>query len=388
MAITLQDNPPDYSSVQDNLIFTVAEVAHTADPVTYPNYKFIGDVYIADALVARIKKVPDPVTKIGIFNVGQIVRNYITAIFNPVANSVLAQEMGDGEFSLDVIMKFGEEYSYTMFTDLLEDDERTFFNNYNSKGHFTSLFDLADKIVSDRPLITPVRCDSSFNFITYFAASSDPFDIIIKTYGSALLQTITIPVTPVFQNHNFIFNLSKDAINANTPGAINSGVQYYTVEVDPGTVYRFNRDCECMYEVFTLHFLNKYGGFESKDFAKVSRKTISIEKKDFGKLPYSVDSSGVYSYKNANNVYNESRSVYSSQFKEKMTLNSDFLTDAEYRWLEQLVLSPMVYIEVDGSFFPIVITETNYEPKKVINDELTNLTISIEFGETMNAQFR
>ena len=94
------------------------------------------------------------------------------------------------------------------------------------------------------------------------------------------------------------------------------------------------------------------------------------------------------SYRNSNNVYNESRSVYSSQFKEKMSLNTDLLTDTEYLWLEQLVLSPMVYLEENGYFFPVVITENNYEPKKVINDDLTNLNISIEFGEQNNTQYR
>lgn len=151
---------------------------------------------------------------------------------------------------------------------------------------------------------------------------------------------------------------------------------------------QFNIRCECVYEVFTIHFLNKYGGFESKSFDKVSRKTVSIERKDFGKLPYSVDLSGVVSYSNTNKVYNESRSVYSSQYKEKLVLNSDLLTDAEYTWLQELVLSPLVYVEDNGYFFPVVITDNNYEQKKYVNDELTNLVLTVEFGEQLNTQYR
>ena len=109
--ITIQATPPAYSSVHGDLIYTVAEVVHTADPITYPNYKFIGDVYINSTLVARIKKVPDPVTKIGIFNVGQVVRNYIATTFNPTANSLVAQSLSLGQFNLSVTMKFGEEYA-------------------------------------------------------------------------------------------------------------------------------------------------------------------------------------------------------------------------------------------------------------------------------------
>ncbi len=71
-----------------------------------------------------------------------------------------------------------------------------------------------------------------------------------------------------------------------------------------------------------------------------------------------------------------------------MTLNSDLLTDAEYIWLQDLILSPMVYIEDSGYFFPCVITDNDYEPKKYINDDLSNLVINIEFGKQQNAQYR
>lgn len=396
MAITVQSYPAAYSSVQDDLIYTVAEVVKTADPTTYPNYKFIGDVYVGGVLVKRLKAVPNPTTLIGIFNVGQIVRNYIATTFNPTASNIVAQRLGVEEFFLSVQMKFGEEYSYTEYTNLTTDSARVFFNHYNGRlvGGTTALT-LLDKPLSDRPATTPVRDDSSFNLIPFFATDTDVITVRIKTYdySNTLVTSYNPTVTPSAANELIVINASKAAINAGSPGAINDSIKYYTVEFDTPNIsddvtYRFDLKCEAIYDVYTLHFLNKYGGFESKDFDKVSRKTINIEKKDFGKLPYSVDSSGVVTYKNANGVYNESRSVYSSQYKEKMTLNSDFLNDAEYVWLEQLVLSPMVYIEQDGYFFPVVISETNYERRKVRNDELTNLTLSIEFGNQLNAQFR
>jgi len=396
MAITIQATPAAYSSVQDDLIYTVAEVAHTADPVTYPNYKFIADVYVAGVMVARVKKVPDPTTNIGIFNIGQIVRNYIATTFNPTAATLVAQRLGAGEFSISVQVKFGEEYSYTTYTNLTVDSARTFFNNYNGRliGGTTSLTQL-DKALTDRPYATPVHCDSSFNFIPFLATDTDNITVTVKSYdySNTLVTTLNSTVTPGAANELIIINASKAAINSASPGMINDSIKYYTVlfttpNISDDVTYKFDMTCEVINEIYTLHFLNKYGGFESKDFTKVSRKTINIEKKDFGKLPYTVDSSGAVSYKNANNVYNESRSVYSSQYKERMTLNSDLLTDDEYTWLEQLVLSPMVYIEQSGYFFPVVISETNYEPKKHVNDDLTNLTLNIEFGEQLNAQFR
>lgn len=392
MAYTIQATPVVLSSIQGDLIYTVAYPEHTSDPVTYPNYKFVGDVYVGALLVARLKAVPNPVTNIGIFNIGQVVRNYIATVFNPTA-VVDCQRMGVGEFNLKVTMKFGEEYSYTTYTNLVVDSERTFFNNYNGRlfGTLTSLAGLSNKPVTDRPVISTVQCGTGFNLVPYLPSTTGAVTLTIKSYNysNTLYATNTTIFTPGAAYELAIINCSPTAINTLFPGAANDYTKYYTVEFGSGaTVLQFNIRCECVYEVFTLHFLNKYGGFESKSFDKVSRKTISIEKKDFGKLPYTVDVSGVVSYSNTNKVYNESRSVYSSHFKEKMVLNSDLLTDAEYRWLKELVLSPMVYLEEGGYFFPVVISENNYETKKVINDELTNLTISIEFGMTENAQSR
>ena len=386
--ITIQATPAAYSSVQGDLIYTVAEVAHTADPITYPNYKFIGDVYINSVLVARIKKVPDPIIRIGIFNVGQIVRNYIATTFNPAANSLIAQSLSAGQFNLSVTMKFGEEYAYTAYYTLVTDSARVFFNNYNGRGQLANVSTKANIFASNRPLATSL-INSSFNFVPFFAAAAGPYSLSISTYNysNVLITTSTYSFSPGAINDLTIFNFSTSGINAQFAGLITANVKFYTVNIGVST-YRFDVTCEPINPIFTVHFLNSYGGFESKDFAKVSRKTIVIEKKDFGKLPYTVDSSGVVSYKNSNNVFNESRSVYAAQYKDKLTLNSDNLTDAEYIWLQELVLSPMVYIEESGSFFPCVVVATDYEPKKYINDDLTNLTINVEYGTQLNAQYR
>ena len=48
----------------------------------------------------------------------------------------------------------------------------------------------------------------------------------------------------------------------------------------------------------------------------------------------------------------------------------------------------MVYLQDGDYFIPVLIKSNNYEPKKVINDDLTNLTLSIEFGTQLQAQSR
>lgn len=387
MAYTITYTPPVYSSVHDSLVYTVSYPEHTSDPVTYPNYKFIGDVYIGAVLVARIKKVPDPITAIGIFDVGQIVRNYLTTVFNPSAASLVAQQMGDGVFSVSVQMKFGEEYAFTDTLNSVTDSARVFFNNYNGRltGITSSLSSFTNKIATNRPLANQTFLTTPFNFISYFPIVGTGISIVVTPTGGGIAYSGTITPSASFVLQ--VINVSPVALNATQAGTITANTTSYTVVIG-GQTFTFSLICEAQYTTYMVHFLNQYGGFESKLFTKVSRRTFDVTRKDFGKLPYTVDSGGIVTFKNANGVYNESRSAYSEQYKEKLQLNTDNLTDAEYIWLQDLILSPMVYIEQGGYFFPCVITDNNYEPKKNVNDDMSNLTINVEFGNQLNSQYR
>lgn len=390
MALTIQYSPGTYFSTQGDLIFTVVDIVKASDPITYPDYKYICDIYVSSILVARLKSVPRPDNKIGIFNIANIVRNYIAANFNP-ANSLLAQTLGDTEFSISVIIKFGEEYGFTTYADLLTDSARVYFNSYNGRllGTLTNLSAYAGKAATVRPTNTPVYSGAKHCFIPYFNTGTSSLTVNAKSYNAAgtLLITITLVTNPTVTNTIYLFDVGPTVLLALNAAFFNNA-DYYTLDFNGANTYRFNTKCESTYEVFTMHFLNRFGGFESRDFTKVSRKVLDIEKHDFGKLGYDMDVSGVLTYKSTNGVYNETRSVYSSQYKEKLTLNTDLLTDAEYTWMADLILSPMVFIEMDSYFLPVALAANNYEFKKNINDELTNLTINLEFGEQFNAQYR
>ena len=387
MALTIVYTPPAYSSIQDDLIYTVSETVKTADPVTYPNYKFIADVYVGGVLVARVKKVPDPVTGIGIFNVSQIVRNYLKVIFDPTTGTLVSQIMGPGIFNLSVQMKFGEEYAFTSYYNVTDDIARTFYNNYNGrlKGQSTSLSPFLNTIASNRPVNSEVLFSSSYCFIPYFPTTTNVVHVIVTPYGDGIQYEADI--TPADANNLLVLNVGPQNLIYLQPGTITPATTTYSVQVGTLT-YWFKVTCEPTYQPYTLHFLNQYGGFETKIFSKVSHNTIDIERKDFGKLRYQVGSDGVPFYKTPNKVYNESRSTYSVQYVEKMSLNSDLLPDDEYIWLQELIVSPMVYLEDGGYFFPCIIAANNYEPKKNVNEDLSNLTINIEFGTQLNAQYR
>lgn len=378
--ITLNSNPGSYYSAHGDLIFVVS-----SDNSDETDFKYIADIYVNGDLQVRLKRVPNPGTEFGVFNIGDIVRNYILTKLNPTANALRAQELSAGEFYVDVQVKFGEEYGGTLYTNVLTDSSRRYYNHYNGQmiGGQTILPNYSNKVASNRPYSVDIDFADDFVFIPYFPLNSNPIAVKVTKDNGA---NVTFNVTPTSGLYLQILNVSPAVVNSLSPGFITGSTLYYTVQFGTTSVYKFNIECSGRYETVRLHFLNKLGGFESKNFNKISRKNISIEKQGYSVLPYLIDGAGAVSYYTANKVYNDIAPIYFSSYNEQMVLNSDFISDDEYTWLQELLVSPRVYIEQNGYFIPVDITERTYEVRKQVNDKLTNITITVTTDANYNAQ--
>jgi hypothetical protein len=84
--------------------------------------------------------------------------------------------------------------------------------------------------------------------------------------------------------------------------------------------------------------------------------------------------------------------VYAATYRYQLALNSAALTDAQFQWLEDLITSPVVYVEqyVQGStlYVPVQLTTDEYEFRKRINDKVSIMSINIQFSEPNASQLR
>jgi hypothetical protein len=149
----------------------------------------------------------------------------------------------------------------------------------------------------------------------------------------------------------------------------------YVIQDAPSSTIKIPYSTCTNYDSYRLHFLNKFGGFDSVTFDRVSRVNEEIERKSFKKLYGST--SGRWSY----NTYDRGITNYDTAIKDRLVLNSDWLTESEYAWLEELVSSPEVYWDNGNELWAVNITDSNYEKKKVVNDKLFNLTIAVEITQ-------
>lgn len=128
---------------------------------------------------------------------------------------------------------------------------------------------------------------------------------------------------------------------------------------------------ECKYEAKTIIFKNKFGVFETLPFFKRSVNAIDIKKEEFVNK---FVSGGTYDttkhqYRNIN---------YES--REKLTLNSGYVTEIENESYKQLLLSDQVWLYDTKGIIPLNIETSNLELKDIRNDKLFQYTIDFKYS--------
>jgi hypothetical protein len=134
--------------------------------------------------------------------------------------------------------------------------------------------------------------------------------------------------------------------------------------------------------MFRLHWLNRLGGFDCFNFDRYYTETSQIERK-FYKRPYGNVTSGSWSYavsdRNNVNMINTSRKQF--------VIQTNWISETEAEWLEELMTSPVVYLEESATVLKAVnIIDTSYETKYRQKDKVFNLSLTIELTYDYKSQ--
>ena len=172
-------------------------------------------------------------------------------------------------------------------------------------------------------------------------------------------QLLTIGVGPL--------NLSSSG----TP--ISSSCAYYTVKAvmqdsanqeDPANWFAFRRynieGPACGYDGVRFAWKNEFGVWDYYTFTLQSDSSFAIERNSFEQsfVDFSTTSTTV--------AYNRERrgsSQFYNSLDQVQTANTNWLSQAEADWLRELFFSTNVYQQIDGNFFPVVISSANVVEK-------------------------
>ena len=154
------------------------------------------------------------------------------------------------------------------------------------------------------------------------------------------------------------------------------------------------------YVPIRLAWINQWGTWDYYTFTQKSIKTINTSGTTYNQLPGTWNDSQYYPY-----GYKGGKKTFRVNAVEKIIMNSDFVTEVNSDWFEELTNSPEIYILKEwespttfaGATFgpmellnqystPVRLTSTTFTKKTVANDKLIQYTFEVEKSKTSRTQ--
>jgi hypothetical protein len=391
VAITIQEEPNDICPVYSDIIYTLSS-SNSAQT----NFKFVAVVKNASGtILAKLKAPIYTGTNYGVFNLSRIFQNYVTFDFT---QATLQPSKCSNSF-IAYSVEFGEEYNGTEYLNLTSDTGKYAWNGLYSVWESETIADYQiDFPSTTRKFLTTIRrrrvTRAQYDYLYFMrGAIGGVTKVEVKAYdaaGSATTSVISQSFNTSANKDEYLLRVAAGVANLNliasgnllsgTAGnIIPAGTVYYTIQLknnldDAGSeAYRFDIVEECSkYSPRVLYFLNRLGGFETLRCSMLNRDTYQVERKTLKRNTYGFTGTTYRRDSTAHGV-----ASYSTTKTKKVILNTDFLNDIEWAWVDELISSPIVYL--DGTI-PVNVINTALEVFD-LNDGVQQLRIEVEYTE-------
>jgi hypothetical protein len=141
-------------------------------------------------------------------------------------------------------------------------------------------------------------------------------------------------------------------------------------------------DCDTNYTPYELHWLNRWGGFDSFVFDGKSNQTTDINK-TFAKYSPDRISGTSLSY----STYAQRTRAFNTATSESYSLNSRLLQDFESVGLEDLISSPEVYWRSEAGFVSANVSGRTYQHAKSENGLVFSLALDMTIDNSDERQW-
>jgi hypothetical protein len=178
-------------------------------------------------------------------------------------------------------------------------------------------------------------------------------------------------------------NLEDQSFNTSIRPSTQANLAYYTINIFDNSgdyitkTYRFDI-AECSrYTPIQLAWVNSLGAWDYYTFELASLKKLNIQRETFRKPFGNWGAGATYTY----SQYESGDTIYKIEADKQYTVNSDWLNDLDFEWLQELLMSKEVqFVNENGDFTPVIITDTDYEFKQDVNNKLNNLQLTFKLG--------
>ena len=382
MSITINSNPPSGSTAQDDLWHVAtSSFSGTTD------MKYIFEVYVGGVKKVSVRQFPEPSNGKGYFNAGATVRNSITFNwFEPLGTAYVYQPNVSGEMGVQYEIRVGDEVNGVIAVNQASATTQVF--NYIAplfKRRAIGISTKLNKWLTNRPNYANTKLGENL-YIPFYTNTS--LNLKCSTYNESNNLIATASGTTTAVTNGFVqMNIGSSAISTNLGITIDDSVKYYEVWFNSFDKIRVNVVCNPKYEPINIHFMNAWGMWDSLRFDLVSKLNLNVERKSYEQRDYRFNGNSV-DYKSASNRYYEGATNYSNKATYTYKLTADALTDDEYTWMADIITSPQILMEIDGYFYPVTLTDNNYEFSKNVFNKLKPLELTFNMNQTRYSQLR
>ena len=389
MAITIYDEPQKYSTAGNPLVFTFS-----SDETAQPNFSFIVEVYVNGSLHST-HQVFRQFNTLSKFDCSGIMASTLSSPLIVDGTLTTFYDSAINEYYIIVYEKYGttpttqdDATSSTLYAfngSLRHPDWIDFdYQNYNADTNNSTSPRL---FLTSWPRAKRYYCGLEERVFLGIICDDTGMNLRVRIYNSSGSQIATDLVSVTLSNF-IVFDASPSTIIANT--SITQGnfdaAAYYTIEARPtgggaysgaSEAFRIDIDLEChRYETKRLHWLNKFGMWDSFTFTLVSVDSTAVESYGYQREKGVWDNTS-YTYPR----YQGENVTFAKRATDQLILNSDWISQEVQQWLvRSLYESPVVYLEQENGteFEPVNITNSSYQFKTRRRDGLIQEQITIE----------
>tara|TARA_R110000737_G_scaffold34963_2_gene53741 strand:- start:507 stop:1739 length:1233 start_codon:yes stop_codon:yes gene_type:complete len=410
MAITIQDQPdiayvyPAYSPIE--YLVSSTNTAQTG-------FKIICKVYYEALLVSTQQINIRPSTTQAILSIQDVVKSFVTSQYSLLnGDSVNVQETTINAFSV----VFQEYYNGALQGSTETSSSVSVYNASPTYIQFASNewqdYQVADNILAEDKFLSgfdniadnsaglssatnwlKVKDDQKLQIQWLQRTASVNEEIIFQTLDASFSVISTSTLNLGLKNKGYYsLDIGRQEVGAHswdTPPVFTNAkyfaiVIYYDTFSAPISKWYFYEidECNTNYTSYELHWLNRWGGFDSFVFDGKSKETASI-KKTFAK--YSTDRISGTSLQYTTSA--QRTRAFNTSVNESYSLNSRLLDDFESNGLEDLISSPEVYWKSPAGFVNVNVQGTTYERKRSENGKVFSLDLTMTIDNSDKRQW-
>jgi hypothetical protein len=353
------------------------------------NFRYVCDVS-GSLSSARLKCDKLPTTNNGFFGVSKVVETLIAPKIPQLTSG-----WQDGGYAVNTNLTFREEFGSpptvatggTASASLIAWQaafRQQDYAAYSPSGYQANTIAGATITVSNRPTSYALAsADHDFLGFLIKAGSTPVAEIQYNDTSGVSARVFTVTGSSNISNYfNMgaigLYNLTAGQTSDSDDGSVlfpPAGASY-TVRLilddaaddkDRTPTYTITIDNCQRYNDLRVFFRNMYGGVDGYTFTRMNRQRVDVDRKTYGY------NASVY----GDDVYDKQWSV---TYRDTYTLNSDWLTDAEFSWLQEMIYSPECWIQLGTQLVPVVVQTNTYNVRKRVVDKLQQISVDVQVG--------